>query len=93
MIRNFSQDDVVHQGNSSIIIHGANENFYHPICQKIINQEFPTSDQSWYFENEFEFSSNINCPSVRKALLKTTVENHKGIVFEYIDGISLEQLK
>ena len=91
MIRNFSQDDVVHQGNSSIIIHGANENFYHPICQKIINQEFPTSDQSWYFENEFEFSSNINCPSVRKALLKTTVENHKGIVFEYIDGISLEQ--
>ena len=91
MIRNFSQDDVVHQGNSSIIIHGTNENFYHPVCLKIINQEFPTSDQSWYFENEFEFSNNISCDSIRKALQKTVVENHKGIVFEYIDGISLEE--
>ena len=91
MIKNFIQDDLIHIGNNSIIIHGKNEHIDYPACIKILNQEFPSSDQSWYFENEFEFSSNTNCSSVRKALSQTTVENHKGIVFEYIDGIDLKK--
>lgn len=89
MIRNFSQDDVVSMGNNSIIIHGKNYNFNHAVCIKVLNQEFPGSDQSWYFENEYEFSFNAKSPSVRKALLQTTIENHKGIVFEYIEGTDL----
>jgi len=89
MIKNFTQDDLINIGNNSIVIRGKNYNFEFPVCVKILNQEFPNSDQAWYFENEYEFSVNTKCVSVRKALLQTTVENHKGIVFEYIDGTDL----
>lgn len=91
MINNFIQDDLIHIGNNSIIIHGKNYNFDYPSCIKILNQEFPTSDQSWYFENEYEFSFNSNISCVRKALSQTIIEHHKGIVFEYIDGIDLRK--
>ncbi len=90
MIRNFKKEDLVHNGNSCVVIHGRNTDFEQPVCIKVINAEFPTSDQAWYFENEFEFSFNTGCCALRKALGQTTIENHRGIIFEYIDGVDLK---
>ncbi len=90
MIKNFSKDDLIYKGTNCTVIHGKSGDPEEPVCVKVLNQEFPTSDQSWYVENEYEFSYETTCPSIRKALRQTVVENHKGIVFEYIEGFTLQ---
>ncbi len=89
MIKNFNPNDLIYSSASSTIIHGKLDGAVMPVCFKVLNQEFPTSDQSWYFENEFEFSANSNCPSVRKGLGQTTIENHRAVILEYIEGCDL----
>jgi predicted ATPase/class 3 adenylate cyclase len=91
MIRNFSQDDLVYKGGGSMILHGNKGNFNETVCIKVLNDEFPNSDQSWYFENEYEFSLNTKCSSLRKATGQTKIENHKAIIFEYIVGSDLNK--
>ncbi|MCD6010500.1 MAG: putative ATPase [Flavipsychrobacter sp.] len=92
MIKNFTQDDLIYISDSSTIIHGKGEHADNPpACMKVLNDEFPTSDQSWYFENEYEFSYNVNCNSIRKAIGQTTIENHRAIILEYIAGADLKQ--
>ncbi len=90
MIKNYTQDDLIYFSDSSTIIHGQGDKMDVPVCMKVLNEEFPTSDQSWYFENEYEFSHNTSCVSVRKALGQATVENHRGLVLEYISGADLK---
>ncbi len=92
MIKNFTQDDLIYFSDSSTIIHGkGDQDRTTPVCMKVLNDEFPSSDQSWYFENEYEFSYNVNCGSIRKATGQAMIENHRAIVLDYIHGTDLKR--
>lgn len=90
MIKDSSKENSVYTGRNSTIIRGNSNGFDCPVCYKLANEEFPASDISWYFENEYEYSSNTKCPSVRKALGQTTIDDHNGIILEYIEGDDLK---
>lgn len=90
MIKNFTQEDLIYFSESSTIIRGKSEKAGKPVCMKVLNDEFPTSDQSWYFENEYEFSCNITCNAIRKAIGQVTIENHRALLLDYIEGADLK---
>jgi histidine kinase len=91
MVRNFRPEDLVYQGRNATIVRGIQGSFDRPVCAKVCNTEFPDSDEAWYMENEFEFSSNILSPYVRKAVQKSLVENHPALIFEYVQGYNLRE--
>ena len=91
MIKNIDHKNVIHYGADTLIVFIKKDDFSKPYCLKIQNEEFPSARQLLDFDNEFEFCSAPQSPSIRKAIQKTHVENHAAIAFEYVDGMSLKK--
>lgn len=89
MIKNIDHTNVIHYGTDSLIIKKINDTPGKPLCIKILNEEFPSTEMAAQLDNEFEICSKIKCSSIRKALSRDKQEDHNAVVFEYIEGTDL----
>ena len=92
MIKNIDHNNVIHYGEDALVIKFENYGYEHPVCLKILNNEYPTPQVSKKFESEFYFSTFCSNPFIRRALKKTEVENHAAIVYEYIEGQNVKEV-
>ncbi|MEO8146008.1 MAG: AAA family ATPase [Bacteroidia bacterium] len=59
--------------------------------RKILRSDAPEPDLVVRFNNEYEFTKDLQIPGIRKALALQKDHDHLAIVFEYIDGITLDE--
>jgi len=57
---------------------------------KILHAEFPTPDQILRFNNEYEYTHNLNIPGIRKSLGKRKENEHSVLLLEYVEGKTLD---
>ncbi len=61
-----------------------------PIIVKLQRNKFLSSDALQEFENEYEITSHLNLPGIRRAIEKTTVNGKMALVLEYVEGVTLK---
>ncbi len=63
------------------------------VTLKLLKANFPTQRQFDYFQHEYEVTKDLDISGVRKALKFGVIENKPALLLEYIDGLTLHQLK
>jgi histidine kinase len=58
---------------------------------KVLRSSAPDLDQILRFNNEYEFTKNLQIEGVRKALERKKDESQYALVLEYVDGCTLEE--
>lgn len=89
MIRNIDHANVIHYGEDTLVIRSAAKENNGPVCLKILNEEFPGTDQLSRLDKEFEICSKTNSPYIRKVLRKELHDDHVALVMEYVSGKTL----
>lgn len=91
MIKNIDRNNVINYGEDSLIIVTKSNEHADPYCLKVLNDEFAQPEVLIRLENEYELCSATSSPNIRKALQKTTIDNHHAIALEFIDGMDLNK--
>ena len=85
-MKNIDTPDILHSSKHTTI------KMVEQNCVKLLNDEFPQAEQLQYLDNEYDYSYECDCRSIRKALGKKEIDGRKGVVFEYIEGTDLKEL-
>lgn len=87
----YSSLNILHSGKNSIVYRGQNEGKSHII--KLLNKEYPTSSELERFQNEFKILSKVDDSRIVKPIKIESFKNSLMIIFEDIEGTSLNNLQ
>jgi PAS domain S-box-containing protein len=85
---------IIHTGTKSTLYLQETSSIGFPIVLKVLNDEFPSSQQIRRFNNEYDCSQEIGeIPGVRRVFEKRKYLKKNALVMEYVPGITItEQL-
>ena len=81
--------EIIYSGDNSIIY--LEPNGSRVKARKVLRSEYPTPDQILNFNNEFEFTKELNIPGVRKVLKKERQDNKHTLLLEYLEGATMKE--
>jgi len=81
----------IYESNNSTIFKGRHDDFDNDIIIKQLNAEYPTEEQIVQFNNEYEFTKNLQIGGVNKALKKDKKDGKNILILEYFDGQTLKE--
>ncbi len=93
VIENIISDSLhlIYEGPHSRIYHSETSEYGTAVAVKILWDEYPTPRQIVQFNNEYEFTKDLNLKGIRKAYKHTTIENKYALVLEYVKGTTLKE--
>ena len=79
------------EGTHSLICLSSMPEYPKPVILKILKKAQPSLQEIAQFNNEFEFTSSLGIPGIRRAYQKTHYQHQAALILEYIEGQTLKQ--
>ncbi len=76
----------IYESKNSIIYKGKYKNFDKDVIIKVLNAEYPSEKQIIGFNNEYEFTKDLNISGVRKVINIDEINGKNILVLEYFKG-------
>jgi len=81
----------IYISKNSTIYKGKEQGFDNDVVIKVLEEEYPSEDQINTFNNEYDFTKDLNIQGVRKVLKKSTKSGKHSLILDYFDGKELIQ--
>ena len=81
----------IYQGSKTTVYKGRIEDARREVVVKVLNNEFPSTEQIESFNNEYEYTTDLNISGIRQVLGKQKLEGKICLVFEYFGRQTLKE--
>ncbi len=81
----------IYESNNSTIYKGKHNDFDNNVIIKELNAESPSEEENIQFNNEYEFTKNLQISGVNKALKKDKKDGKNILILEYFEGQTLKE--
>lgn len=92
MIPGFDDLKKIYESDNSIIYEAIQENDNKKVIIKVLQDEYPSPEKIVQFDNEYEFTKDINSKYVRKAFKKAKIDGHYTLFLEYVDAKTVREV-
>ncbi|MGE3727639.1 MAG: AAA family ATPase [Candidatus Sericytochromatia bacterium] len=84
-------DPILFEGSHSLIYLSHAVETGKPVIIKVLKKEQPSLQEIAQFNNEFEFTHDLNIVGIRSARQKTHFQHQSALILDYIQGTTLKQ--
>ena len=81
--------EIIFESSNSIIYLQKSEGEEKPVILKILRDPRPSAYRIVQFNNEYDFTKDLEIPGIRRALRQKKVNDRYALILEYFDGIPL----
>ncbi len=80
---------LIYEGDDKQVLMGNQPGENKKVVIKVWRSEFLNATELLQLQNEYEITSQLNIPEIRKVLRKEMIENRHALVMEYYNGETL----
>lgn len=80
----------IYEGKNSDIYKGMVAGYNNELIIKVLRDDFPSEEKVTKFNNEYEFTHNLNIKGIRKAIKIDRLEGKNALYLEYFEGDELK---
>ena len=82
---------LIFESSNSLIYYKENSEYDSPVIIKVLRKQFPSPEKIIQFNNEYEYTRNLNIKGVRRAHSQDRINDRYALTLEYFDGIPLKK--